>query len=89
MEIKLDPAEISSVLRRHIEESKVSVGMEDVGEVIEGMEIVDAFNDQYGDLPTNRQGEIHEQGNAFLDETFPGLDYIITAELILDAPATP
>ena len=35
MELKLDPAEISSVLRRHIEESAVTVGMEEVGEVIE------------------------------------------------------
>ncbi len=35
MELKLDPAEISSVLRRHIEESQVAVGMEEVGEVIE------------------------------------------------------
>ena len=35
MELKLDPAEISSVLRRHIKESLVSVGMEEVGEVIE------------------------------------------------------
>jgi len=35
LELKLDPAEISSVLRRHIEEATVSVGMEEVGEVIE------------------------------------------------------
>ncbi len=35
MELKLDPAEISSALRRHIKESLVTVGMEEVGEVIE------------------------------------------------------
>ncbi|MBI4831308.1 MAG: F0F1 ATP synthase subunit alpha [Candidatus Lindowbacteria bacterium] len=33
--MKLDPAQISAVLRRHIEESTVSVGMEEVGSVIE------------------------------------------------------
>jgi F-type H+-transporting ATPase subunit alpha len=35
LELKLDPAEISSVLRRHIEQSQVAIGMEEVGEVIE------------------------------------------------------
>ncbi len=35
MELKLDPSEISAVLRRHIEQSQVTVGMEEVGTVIE------------------------------------------------------
>ncbi len=35
MELKLDPSEIASILRRHIEESQVAVGMEEVGIVIE------------------------------------------------------
>ncbi|RJP64892.1 MAG: F0F1 ATP synthase subunit alpha [Candidatus Abyssobacteria bacterium SURF_17] len=33
--MKLDPAQISAVLRRHIKESQVTVGMEEVGTVIE------------------------------------------------------
>ncbi len=35
MELKLDPTAISAVIRKHIQESKIAVGMEEVGEVIE------------------------------------------------------
>ena len=50
------------------------------GEVVEGMEVVDAISAEYGQQPS--QGQIHGRGNAYLEENFPNLDYIIKAEII-------
>ena len=50
------------------------------GEVVEGMEVVDAINAEYGQQPSQRQ--IGNRGNAYLEENFPNLDYIIKAEII-------
>ena len=46
------------------------------GEVTKGMEVVDQINPEYGEQPS--QGYIVEQGNAYLEENFPNLDYIKT-----------
>ena len=46
------------------------------GEVVEGMEVVDAINAEYGQQPS--QGQIGGRGNAYLDENFPNLDNIKT-----------
>jgi cyclophilin family peptidyl-prolyl cis-trans isomerase len=58
------------------------MGFAPIGKVIEGMDVVLAFNDQYQDRPTSAQGEIQMGGNAFLDKTFPGLDYIQSATIV-------
>jgi peptidyl-prolyl cis-trans isomerase A (cyclophilin A) len=50
-----------------------------IGRVIEGMEIVDAIESKHGERPD--QGAIHAQGNAYLDQRFPGLDFIVKAAL--------
>lgn len=50
------------------------------GEVVEGMEVVDEINAQYGESPD--QGRIQREGNAYLQESFPELDYIIRARLM-------
>lgn len=50
------------------------------GEVVEGMEVVDQINAEYGQQPS--QGQIGGRGNAYLEENFPNLDYIIRAEII-------
>ncbi len=52
------------------------------GEVVEGMDVVRAFNGQYQDAPTRMQGQMQSMGNAFLDKQFPGLDYIKSAKII-------
>ena len=52
------------------------------GKVVEGIDVVRAFNSQYLDAPTNAQQEISERGNEFLDEVFPGLDTIKSITLI-------
>ena len=59
-----------------------SKGFAPIGKVVQGMETVLSFNDKYQDGPTKRQREIMARGNAFLDEAFPGLDYIKSATII-------
>jgi peptidyl-prolyl cis-trans isomerase A (cyclophilin A) len=58
------------------------------GEVIDNMEAVDAINAEYGQRPN--QGAIQTQGNAYLDDRFPRLTHIVSAQLrepeALDAP---
>ena len=44
------------------------------GEVTEGMDVVDKINAEYGQQAS--QGDIAEQGNAYLQEAFPNMDYI-------------
>ena len=57
-------------------------GFPPIGKVVEGMDVVQSFNGQYQDKPTNLQHQIQKQGNAFLDERFPGLDYIKSAKFV-------
>ena len=56
------------------------MGFAPFGEVVEGIEVVDAINAEYGQQPN--QGQIHGRGNAYLEENFPNLDYIAKAEII-------
>lgn len=55
------------------------------GEVISGMEAVDALYSGYGEgAPRGRgpsQGRILAEGNAYLDTSFPELDAIVTARV--------
>ena len=56
------------------------MGFAPFGEVVEGMEVVDQINAEYGQQPN--QGQIAGRGNAYLKENFPNLDYIAKAEII-------
>lgn len=51
-------------------------GFPPVGKVVKGMDVVDKINDKYGEAPSQAQQAIQMEGNAFLDEKFPGLDSI-------------
>jgi cyclophilin family peptidyl-prolyl cis-trans isomerase len=55
-------------------------GFAPFGEVVEGMELVDAFYAGYGDGPPRGQGpwqaQVQARGNAYLDASFPKLDHI-------------
>ena len=55
------------------------MGFAPFGEVVEGMDIVDAINAEYGQSPS--QGQIAGRGNPYLEEHFPNLDYIVTATI--------
>ena len=56
------------------------VGYPPVGKVIEGMEVVDALNAEYGQ--TARQDSIFMAGNEYLRRTFPRMDSIIGTEVV-------
>ena len=58
-------------------------GFTPFGQVIEGMEVVDAINAEHRELPD--QAQIHERGNDYLDEKFPSLDYIKKATFVESA----
>lgn len=60
-------------------------GFSPVGEVVEGMDIVDRFHAGYGDGPPRGQGpyqaQVQAQGNAYLDTSFPDLTRILSAKV--------
>ena len=55
-------------------------GFAPFGRVVSGIDNVDEFYNGYGDSPV--QGLITQQGNAYLEQAFPKLDYIKTARVI-------
>jgi peptidyl-prolyl cis-trans isomerase A (cyclophilin A) len=55
-------------------------GFSPFGVVVEGMEIVDKINAEYGQAPD--QTRITDEGNHYLKEYFPRLDYIKTATIV-------
>ena len=58
-------------------------GFAPFGKVVEGMEIVDKINSQYGEDPD--QGMIQGSGNKYLTKEFPKLDYVKKATIVEDA----
>ena len=64
------------------------MGFAPFGEVIEGMDVVEAIHSDYGEgAPAGRgpdQGRIQEEGNQYLRESFPGLDYILRASIVVE-----
>ncbi|HWP37596.1 MAG TPA: peptidylprolyl isomerase [Gemmatimonadales bacterium] len=57
-----------------------SMGFPPFGRVVEGMEVVDRIHSLYGEQPN--QGRIQAQGNAYLNASFPELDYIKKASIV-------
>lgn len=51
-------------------------------EVVEGMDVVDSFNNEYGNPPEGQQERIRAEGNAYLDREYPRLDSIVKATVI-------
>ena len=61
-----------------------TMGFSPFGQVIEGMELIDKLNAEYGEQPD--QGRIEAEGRSYLEKSFPRLDTIKSA-VILTAPA--
>lgn len=57
-------------------------GFAPFGEVVEGMSVVDRLYSGYGGTPSEQQGEIAAEGNAFLNRTYPKLDFVRTAKVV-------
>lgn len=56
------------------------MGFAAFGAITDGMEVVDGINSIHEQKPD--QGRIQLQGNAYLQEEFPDLDYIVSARVI-------
>lgn len=54
-----------------------------------GLEIVEQLYSGYGEAPTGEQGDMMKQGNAFLRERRPELDYVVTARVLPAADPPP
>jgi len=57
------------------------------GEVVEGMDVADALNAEYGEssgggIRAGRQQPLFDRGNAYLDREYPRLDRLIRARVI-------
>lgn len=57
-----------------------SQGFAPLGRVVEGFDVVKATNGEYGERPD--QGRIQSQGNAYLQEAFPNLDFIESVTIV-------
>lgn len=62
------------------------MGFSPFGQVVEGMEVVDQINSEYGDTQPRGSGpnppSIHERGNEYLDAEFPNLDFVRQATIV-------
>jgi peptidyl-prolyl cis-trans isomerase A (cyclophilin A) len=56
------------------------------GQVVEGMNVVEALYNEYGDAPPGgsgpNQGRLQAEGNTYLKASFPNLDYIKTSTIV-------
>jgi peptidyl-prolyl cis-trans isomerase A (cyclophilin A) len=62
-------------------------GFAPFGEVIEGMEVVEKFNSEYGGSPD--QGAIQQLGKSWIDKNMPKVDLIKTAVIVPLVPPAP
>jgi peptidyl-prolyl cis-trans isomerase A (cyclophilin A) len=63
------------------------MGFAPFGKVVDGMDVVDKINGEYGDSSDQgghgpEQGRVQNEGNAYLKKDFPNLDYIKSAIIL-------
>jgi peptidyl-prolyl cis-trans isomerase A (cyclophilin A) len=63
-----------------------SQGFSPFGKVVQGMDVVDKINGEYGEGAPGgngpNQGQVQMEGNAYLKKDFPNLDYIKSASIL-------
>ncbi|RYD38030.1 MAG: peptidylprolyl isomerase [Verrucomicrobiaceae bacterium] len=63
-----------------------ATGFSPFGKVVEGMDVVDKLNGEYGEgAPSGNgpeQGRVQSEGNAYLKKDFPRMDYIKSATVL-------
>src|SRR5262245_53724934 len=64
-----------------------ATGFAPFGQVISGMEVVDKIYSGYGENDQNAQGDIQREGNKYLAQAFPKLDYVKRATIVKTPPA--
>jgi peptidyl-prolyl cis-trans isomerase A (cyclophilin A) len=65
-------------------------GFAPFGAVVSGMDVIDKLYSGYADTPTQQQGQMETQGNAWLNKHYPSLDSIKTARVTAESnPALP
>lgn len=67
--------------------SQDAQGFAPFGEVVEGMDVANALNSEYGEsagggIRAGKQAPLFEGGNAYLDREFPRLDRLIRARIV-------
>lgn len=76
----------SQVFINYADNSRLDAdGFAPFGQVVDGMEVVDAINAQYRQQAD--QSLIQESGNAYLNKNFPKLDFIKKASIVKDESA--
>jgi peptidyl-prolyl cis-trans isomerase A (cyclophilin A) len=62
------------------------MGFAPFGQVVDGMDVVDALYSGYGEGAPNgagpSQGQIQAEGNRYLEAEFPQLDHVIRATVV-------
>jgi len=77
----------TQVFINYVDNSKVldGQGFAAFGQVVEGMDVVDKLNGEYGDGPPRGRGpeqyKIINEGNAYLMREFPQMDYVKKATI--------
>lgn len=52
------------------------------GKVVEGMDVVEKINTEYGENARDVQGKFKMKGNAYIKEKYPNLDYIKSVTIV-------
>lgn len=81
----------TQVYINYMDNTKLDGRFTPFAEVIDGMDVVDKFNHEYGRTFDDQalQDTIEEKGNTFLDAHYPKLDKIIKVSVISAAPKSP
>ena len=74
----------TQVFINYVDNSRLdNLGFSPFGQVVEGMEVVDQLHAGYGEAAPSGQGptqkDLQSRGNAYLEKSFPDLDYVVKA----------